>query len=103
MQAFEAALATLFADPNIARDAIWRASGVGVGIAVRAVTKRPDQLVGFGASRAVVPTVLIDLRVTEVALPAIGDTVTIGSTIYTIIAEPVGDDLGIVWTCQASL
>jgi hypothetical protein len=103
MQAFEAALAALFADPNIASDAIWRAGGVGGGIAVRVVTKRPDQLVGFGASRAVRPTVLIEVRVNDIAAPAIGDTVTVGSTVYTIIAEPVGDTLGLVWTCEANV
>ena len=65
--------------------------------------------VGFGASRAVRPTALIEVRAIDIAMPAIGDTVTIPgsspgtSTVYTIIAEPVGDSLGLVWTCEAGL
>lgn len=102
MDAFAVATDALFADPNIAQNAIWRAGGVGDGVTVRVVAKRPDQIVGFGGGRAVRPTVLIDVRQSDVAMPGIGDTVTIGSTVYTIIAEPVGDSVGLVWTCEAS-
>ncbi|MGJ0531903.1 head-tail joining protein [Methylocystis sp.] len=50
MQPFEAAIATLFADPNIAHDAVWRSGGGGVTVCV--VIKRPDQIVGFDACHA---------------------------------------------------
>lgn len=103
MDAFAAATDALFSDPNIAREAIWRAGGVDGGITIRVVTRQPDQIVGFGSGRAVVPTVLIDVRTTDVAMPTICDTMTVGSTVYTIIAEPVGDVLGLIWTCQASV
>lgn len=103
MSVFSDAADIIFTDPNISDAAQWRAGGTGAPQAVRIVRKRPDEIVGFGASRAVRPTVLIDVRQSEVAMPMIGDTVTIGSSVYTIIAEPVGDSLGVVWTCQASL
>jgi hypothetical protein len=99
---FAAATDALFADPNIARDAIWRAGGAGAGIAVRVVTKRPDQVVGFGDSRAILPTTLIDVRRSEVAEPASGDTVEIDGDVFEIIVTPTTDSLGLVWTCEAA-
>ncbi len=103
MDAFAAAADARFADPNIARGALWRAGGMGDGIAVRIVTKKPDQVVGFGDSRAVLPTMLIDVRQSEIASPASGDTVEIDAATYEIIATPTGDDLGLIWTCEAAL
>ena len=69
-----------FRDANVAEDAIWRAGGLGNGIAVRVVRKSPDEVVGFGSSRAVMATVKIDLRTSEVASPAAGDTAEIEGT-----------------------
>ncbi|MBZ0138777.1 MAG: hypothetical protein K8H87_03265 [Pseudorhodoplanes sp.] len=103
MDAFAAATDALFADPNIARDAVWRVGGAGAGIAVRVVTRRPDQVVSFGDSRAIVPAVLIDVRRAEVAEPAIGDTVEIEGETFKIIATPVADSLRLVWSCEAAL
>jgi hypothetical protein len=102
MDAFAAATDALFADPNMARDAIWRAGGAGAGIAVRVVTRRPDQVGSFGDSRAILPTMLIDVRRSEVTEPASGDTVEIVGDLFEIIAAPVADSLCLVWTCEAS-
>ena len=103
MTAFAAAIDTLFADPTLARDALWRAGGTGDGTAVRVIRKRPDQVVGFGDSRAVLPTVLIDVRQSEVPSPAAGDTVEIENETFGIIATPVSDTERLIWTCEASL
>jgi hypothetical protein len=102
VDAFTAATDALFGDPNIARDAIWRAGGVGAGVPVRIIARRPDQAVGFGDSRAVLPTTLIDVRRAEVADPASGDTVEIDSKTFEIIATPTIDSLRLVWTCEAA-
>ncbi len=102
MDVFAIATDALFADPNLARDAIWRAGSAGAGIAVRVATRRPDQVVGFGDSRAVLPTMLIDVRRSEVPDPASGDTVEIESDLFEIIATPLADSLGLVWTCEAA-
>lgn len=101
MDAFAAATDDLFADPNIARDAVWRAGGAGGSIAVRVIRKSPDEVVGFGSSRAVMATVLIDVRVSEVASPASGDSAEIDGNLFEIIGTPVRDSLGLVWTCEA--
>ena len=102
MDAFTAAIDALFADPNIARDALWRSGGEGAGIVVRIITKRPDQAANFGDSRVMLPTMLIDVRRSQVAAPASGDTVEMDSETFEIIATPVIDSLRLVWTCEAA-
>ena len=102
MDAFAAAIDALFADLNIARDARWRPGGVGAGTVVRIITKRPDQAANFGDSRVMLPTMLIDVRRSQVAAPASGDAVEIDVEIFEIIATPVIDSLRLVWTCEAA-
>src|SRR5581483_7115588 len=102
MDAFAAATDALFADPNIARDAIWRVGGAGSGVSVRVITKRPDQVGSFGDSSAILPTMLIDVRRSEISAPASGDAVEIESETFEIIAAPVIDSLWLVWTCEAA-
>jgi hypothetical protein len=102
MTAFGAAIDTLFADPALARDALWRLGGTGDGTTVRVIRKRPDQVVGFGDSRAVVPTVLIDVRRVEVPTPASGDTLEIEGEIFAVIATPTIDAERLIWTCEVS-
>jgi hypothetical protein len=102
MDPFAAATDALFADPNVARDAIWRAGNAGAGTVVRVVTRRPDQVIGFGDSRAVLPTLLIDVRRSEVAEPASGDTVEIDGDLFEVIAAPIIDSVRLVWTCEAA-
>ena len=103
MDAFAAATDAVFADPNIARVAIWHQGEVGSGVAVRVTVRRPDQIVGFGDSRAILPTVLIDVRRSEVAEPAGGDTVEFDGDTFEIITPPIADSLRLVWVCEASL
>lgn len=103
MSAFPAVVDAIFSDNNIGEDAIWRPGGVGVGIAVRVIRKSSDKIVGFGDSRAVMPSALIDVRSAEMALPAAGDTVEIDGSLFDIIAEPTADTLQLVWTCETSV
>jgi hypothetical protein len=100
--AFGAAIDAIFRDANVAEDAIWRAGGIGDGIVVRVIRKSPDEVVGFGSGRAVMATVLIDVRVSDAASPASGDTAEIDGGVFEIIGTPVRDGLGLVWTCEAA-
>jgi hypothetical protein len=100
--AFAAAVDAIFRDSHVAEDAIWRAGGAGGGVAVRIVRKSPDEIVGFGNSRAVLPTVIIDVRVSEVGSPAAGDTVEIDGDLFDIIGTPTLDSVGLVWMCEAT-
>ena len=100
--AFGSAIDAILRDANVAEDALWRAGGTGGGTAVRVIRKSPDEVVGFGSSRAVLATVLIDVRSSEITSPAMGDTVEIAGDLFDIIGTPVRDSLGLVWTCEAS-
>lgn len=101
MSAFAAATDILFADPNLGEHALWQAGGVGPGVPVRLIRRRPDAVVEFGASRALMATVLIDLRWTEAAAINEGDLVVIGTETFKIIGSPASDPLGLVFTCEA--
>jgi hypothetical protein len=99
--AFTAAVDVLFADPNLSEAAIWRPGGVG-GTAVRVVRRRPDVVVDFGASRALVPTVVIDVRRSEAPTIDEGDLIVIGADTFRVVAPPAADALGLVLTCEAA-
>ena len=101
MEAFRAALDVLFADRNLGEHALWLAGGVGPGIAVRVIRRRPDAVVEFGASRALMATVLIDLRRTEAAAIEEGDLVVIGTDTFKVIGTPSSDPAGLMLTCEA--
>ncbi len=101
MNAFAAATGILFADPNLGETALWQAGGVRPGIPVRVIRRRPDAVVEFGASRALMATVLLDLRKTEAAAINEGDLVVIGADTFKIIGTPASDPMGLVLTCEA--
>ncbi len=101
MEAFRAALDVLFADPNLGEHALWQAGGVGPWVPVRVIRRRPDAVVEFGASRALMATVLLDLRTTEAEAIEEGDLVVIGANTFKIIGTPSSDPVGLVLTCEA--
>lgn len=101
MSAFASAIDALFADPNIGEDALWKAGGVGAGVAVRIIRKSPDRMAEFGDSRAVLPTVGIDIRRSQAATITEGDLIVISTETFKVIGEPMGDALGLVSACEA--
>ena len=102
MDAFTSAIDALFADPNIGEDALWKVGGVGPGVAVRIIRKSPDRMAEFGESRAVLPTVGIDIRRSQAATITEGDLIMIGAETFKIVGEPMGDALGLVLACEAA-
>ena len=97
MPAFAAAIDALFADANIATDAVYTPNGDGP-INVRVVARRPDEIVGFGDTRIHAAAAVFDVRVSEVAAPAEGETLEIGGETYLVQGEPVLDRKRLVWT-----
>ncbi|MGY6410271.1 MAG: head-tail joining protein [Alkalilacustris sp.] len=97
MTAVAAALDALFADGNIARDAVYIAEG-GTPVLVRVVIRRADEVTGFGEARLWSETTRIDLRVAEVANPRPGDRIEIDGEAFLIQGEPVRDRERLVWT-----
>jgi hypothetical protein len=97
MNAFASAIDDLFADPNIASDAVYTPAD-GDPVSVRVIARRPDEIVGFGDTRVHTATAIFDVRISEVPTPAEGDTLEVGGETYVIQGEPVGDRERLVWT-----
>jgi hypothetical protein len=71
------------------------------GAAVRVIHKSPDRMAEFGESRAVLPTIGIDIRRSQAATITEGDLILIGAETYRIIDGPMGDALLPVAACEA--
>jgi hypothetical protein len=99
--AFDAAIDALFADPNLGVEGVYRAGGAVPGVPVRVIVRRPDRIGTFDETRIVAETLLIDVRVGDVAPPADGDTVEVDSEVYVIRGEPMRDGERLVWTVEA--
>ena len=97
MTAVAAALDALFADANIACDAIYTADG-GAPRLVRVVSRRADEITGFGDALLWSETTRIDLRVAEVPAPRPGDRIEIDGEAFLIQGEPLRDRERLVWT-----
>ena len=98
MSALAAALDALFGDPHLARHALYRVGGAGEGVPVRVVARQPDQVIGLGEIRVHVATSVFDLRVSEVAEPKAGDTLTIDDETFVVQGEPTRDRERLLWT-----
>jgi hypothetical protein len=103
MSAFADAVDVLFADPNIATDAAWRAGSADPGMPVRVIVRQPDRIGNFGETRIAAATLVIDVRVSEIAAPAEGDMIEMNGTLYVIQGEPIRDAERLVWTMEARL
>ena len=97
MNAFDAAIEMLFADPHIGEEAIYTSDG-GAPVLVRVVARRADAVSEFGDARLWSETTRIDLRVAEVPNPRPGDRIEIDSEAFLIQGEPVRDRERLVWT-----
>jgi len=98
---FTDAIDDLFADPNLAVDAVYTPPG-GAGVVCRIMLRRPDQTVDFGGSKLVVGSVLIEVRASEVSGPVRGGTFNVGDTVFAIGAVPRRPDPDrLIWQCEA--
>lgn len=97
MSAFSAAINAIFRDPNMAVDGQYRAGGADPATLVRVIRSSPDVVSDWNQGRFVQSSHVFDVRVSDVALPAIGDTITIGGSLYSIREEPQKDSEGLLW------
>ncbi len=97
MNAVAMALGALFTDGNIGTDAVYTPEG-GAPVLIRVVTRRADEITGFGEARLWSETTRVDLRVAEVAIPRPGDRIEIEGEAFLIQGEPVRDRERLVWT-----
>jgi hypothetical protein len=98
VSAFAAATDVLFADPHLARDAVYRPGGVGDGIPVRVMLRRPDRIEGFGEARIASSTTVLDVRISEIAEPVAGDKLALDGRTVVVQGTPIIDAEGLVYT-----
>ncbi len=96
--AFSAAMDDLFADPNIAADAVYLPSTGGAGSDVRVILKRPDVVASFGDAKIASDTLTLLVRLTDIQDPEEDDMFLIGGKNYVVQGAPVADALRLVWT-----
>ena len=98
MTAFDAAIATLLADPNMGSDAEWQAAAGGAWQPVRALLSVPADVVpGLGSASGRAIAVQATLRGVDLPQqPRRGDLLRWAGTSYRVeTAEP--DALGLTW------
>lgn len=98
MTVFSAAIDAIFADPNMAADAVWRPGGVSPGTALRVIAKSPDEVQDYGQSSIISPTLMVDIRVAELAAPKKGDLCVYAGQTYTVPSAPRRDRDGLIWS-----
>jgi len=99
MSAIAAAFETLFADPNMAKDATFTRSG-GSPVVVRIVLRRPDRVFEFGETRLHTATTLLDIRVADAPELAEGDGFEFDGESFAVQGEPLRDAERLIWTVE---
>ena len=97
MTAFAAAVDALFADPNLAREAMYQPAD-GDPFPVRVIARRADAITDFGDARLWSETTRFDLRVRDVAAPRPDDRIVVDAATYIVQGEPIRDRERLVWT-----
>jgi hypothetical protein len=97
MSAFQEMIDALFSDSALARDIVYTPVS-GTARTIRAVIKSPDRIVDVREMAIHTPTLMVDVRVSDVPDPNEGDILTIGPLLYAVQGEPVRDTENLVWT-----
>jgi hypothetical protein len=95
MSAFDAAIATLLADPNMGSDAEWQAAAGGAWSGIRLLLSTPAELVpGLGATSGRAIAVQATIRTADLTEPPRrGDLLRSAATTYrveTVEPDPLG-------------
>ena len=101
MTAFDLATDSLFADQNLAVDALLRLDGTGAALAIRVIRAMPDRFASFGEGRFVVDTLLLNIRLTDAPLLSAGDTVEIAGQLHEVQGTPTRDSNRLIWLAEA--
>ena len=101
MTAFDLSTDSLFADQNLAVDALLRLGGIGPSQPIRVIRAMPDRFASFGEGRFVVDTVLLNIRLADAPLLAAGDTVEIAGQLHEVQGTPTRDSNRLIWLAEA--
>lgn len=97
MTVFDDALDVLFADQNMAVDAVWTRDGQAQGTPVRVVRSEPDMVASFNTTNMVQATVEFHIPISQAPDLARGDTIGIGTEIWQVTDTPRADSLRLTW------
>ena len=99
--AFDAAIDTLFLDPNISGEATYTPVA-GAALTIRVIPSREDGIASPFGAQIVLPTGSFDVKVSDVAAPQKGDTIAYGGETYRVQGEPRRiDSQRLVWRLPA--
>lgn len=101
MTAIAAAFGVLFADPNLAIDALYRAGGEGSGTPVRVMRSSPDETNTWNGGRFVAETTMLDVQIDDAPNLAAGDIFEIAGETFRVQGEPTRDAEHIFWRAEA--
>lgn len=91
-------MTALFADPVLAKSAVYTPKDGSGSFSVPVMVKQPDTLAGFGAGFVHTATSLFDVQTKDVQQPVVGDQLTVDGVTYTIQSEPTADRDRLIWT-----
>ena len=98
---FATAIDNIFADPHLARDALWRGGGgMSAPVTVRIVLRQPDRIASFGETRILAASTVIEVRSIEVPELSEGDRFAIDGEAFLLQGEPVRDAERLIWTAE---
>jgi len=96
--AIQIAINAVFNDPNIAVDAIWTPAATGVPVPVRAIVAAADRATRFDLMRVQSETLVLDVRISEMANPVAGDAITVLGEDRVIQGHPERDTRRLIWS-----
>ena len=89
MTVFDAVLLTLFGDPNLAEDALWRPGGTGAGQAIQIIRVQPQPVVDIGGAKLVQDGTVFDVLAAVAPAIAERDTIETSEQLYRVQAPPM--------------
>ncbi|MBX6747495.1 hypothetical protein CR162_16335 [Pseudoroseomonas rhizosphaerae] len=101
MNAFDAAMAALAADPNLGTDAVYRAGGTGAPVALRVLRASPDRVADAFGTGILQATDILSVAVAALPGLAAGDSFALGPDLLTV-THAERDASGTAWRvlCQ---
>ncbi|WP_457650873.1 head-tail joining protein [Profundibacter sp.] len=100
MTVLPGALAAIFANPIMARDATLFLGGSGAGTPIRVIARQPDDVTTFAGARVFSETLIIDVLASAAPNLAPGDRIDLNGASYTVQGEPVRDAERLIWTAE---
>lgn len=101
MNAFDAAMAALVADPNLGMEAVYRQGGTGAPIALRVLRSSPDRVADAFGTGILQATDILSVAVATLPDLAAGDGFAFGPDLLTV-THAERDASGTAWRvlCQ---